>query len=362
MPPFGAMVDLHRQPSVDDTRMANKVAASVAAAARVLATRSPAASAPPGLDILYSTHPSWPYLAPAASPSPLSSASPPPSATTQPKPSMSLDIAVVDSSFNPPTKAHLALGLSPPLASTSPIKRRHYDAHLLLFSTDNADKGKGKKGDASLDQRVYMMTLLAKQVERELHTQQAQPNVAVALVDRPLIFDKSTVVLDTLAAREQQQQQQTPPVRPRPRLHWVVGFDLLYRIFQLKYYPSEDCFDRQCSTFFETEGTSLVCARRDAASFPALSPSSSQDADATQRQEAELLASEKVQRWMQKGSIVMLDLEPTTASLSSTQIREVLRDKRQEAPQKKAELQTMVPPLLVDFLLESGVYVQGADE
>lgn len=267
------------------------------AAARAAAVRNTA-----GVQLIYTSHPAWPRV--GAGP---------------------LDIAVLDSSFNPPSKAHLALLRSPPLLA--PGKQR-YDGHLLLFSTQNADKGAGKPGDASLEQRATMMTLLARDLEH--HT----PNIAVALVDKPLIFDKSTLTRALLHSDV--------------RLHWVVGFDTLYRVFQLKYYPSPAAFRAQCTQFFERERTTFVCARRDPASFPSLAGEAAR--------EDELLRSDSVRPWVQAGCIAMLDIDPAEAALSSTHIRGLLADTTTTAAHKKHALAPLVPPSLVDYLVEAKVY------
>ncbi|KAF8896471.1 hypothetical protein BD779DRAFT_1726717 [Infundibulicybe gibba] len=57
-----------------------------------------------------------------------------------------LRILVLDSSFNPPTRAHLALINSPRPTDRSPdptISDGDYDAKLLLLSVRNADKPLG---------------------------------------------------------------------------------------------------------------------------------------------------------------------------------------------------------------------------
>ena len=77
-----------------------------------------------------------------------------------------LPVAVLDSSFNPPTLAHRALASLP--AASSPT-----GARLLLLSVRNADKVP-HPGDASPVQRVEMMVHLAHEV-----------NAAVGLVDAP---------------------------------------------------------------------------------------------------------------------------------------------------------------------------------
>lgn len=70
---------------------------------------------------------------------------------------------MLDSSFNPPTRAHIAM-LKAPMPSS--FGARAYDAKLLLLSVRNVDKSL-KDGDATYLQRLEMLELLAKELEDE---------------------------------------------------------------------------------------------------------------------------------------------------------------------------------------------------
>lgn len=284
-----------------------------------------------GMRLVYSTRPHWPFAPASSAPDGTAPAS--------------IEIAVLDSSFNPPSRAHLALLLSEPILARP---KRSYDGHLLLFSTQNADKGAGKPGDASLEQRVEMMTLMARHVERIQSAAGRTANVAVGLVDKPLIFAKSTLTRELL--RQQQPDRDTTLTR----LHWVVGFDTLYRVFQPKYYESLHQMHEQCNKFFGHERTTFVCARRDPASYPQLA---SKDAEGEARSEEDkLLASSDVAKWVEQQSIGMLDLESDQAKLSSTSIRSLLKDTSIDDADKKRRLEPLVPPALVEYLVESRIY------
>ncbi|KAJ9477403.1 Nicotinamide mononucleotide adenylyltransferase [Pseudozyma hubeiensis] len=301
------------------------------------AAASAANSNTSGVRLVYSTSSTWPFSSSSSS-------------------SSTINIAVLDSSFNPPSRAHLALLLSQPILARP---KRTYDGHLLLFSTQNADKGSGKPGDASLSQRVEMMTLMAKDVERIQSASGHPANVAVGLVDKPLIFAKSTLTWDLLK-QQQSHDQHTAAAVASPRLHWVVGFDTLYRVFQLKYYPSVQEFQQQCSQFFEQERTTFVCARRDPSSYPQIAADGEEQGgdveEKARREENKLLESEYVAPWVGKGSIGMLDIDPEQAKMSSTRIRELLKDDSVGEDRRRELLRGLVPPSLVEYLIESRVY------
>ncbi|WFD36674.1 nicotinamide-nucleotide adenylyltransferase [Malassezia cuniculi] len=228
---------------------------------------SHAAAAPAApLRVVYATRPRWPGKANAR-------------------------IAVLDSSFNPPTRAHLAL------ATLGVDDRTEFDAHLLIYSVRNADKGFGS--GASLAQRAEMMTCLARDVEDCLKQRSPhhEPNVAVALVDEPLVFAKSTLVHSY--------------VNDSPRLFWVVGSDTLTRVFNPKYYASQDDLAARSERFFGQEGTSMICVDR-----PQQQGSSHDDAI------DDLFAHSAVARaWRDAGRIELRTIGAQEATYSSTKQR-----------------------------------------
>ena len=119
--------------------------------------------------LVYTSHERWPL---------------PP---TQSLPISPLRISVLDSSFNPPTLAHLALANAPHPCSPA----SDYDAKLLLLSVRNADKLL-QEGDATLSQRVEMMSLLATRIHHS--GPGLPPNIAVGLVNEPTFIAKSSTL------------------------------------------------------------------------------------------------------------------------------------------------------------------------
>jgi len=110
-----------------------------------------------------------------------------PLSPTQSLPRSPLHISVLDSSFNPPTLAHLALANAPNPRSPA----SDYDAKLLLLSVRNADKLL-QEGDATLCQRVEMMSLLAARIHH--NNPGSPPNIAVGLINEPTFIAKSSAL------------------------------------------------------------------------------------------------------------------------------------------------------------------------
>lgn len=129
---------------------------------------------------------------------------------------------ILDSSFNPPTKAHLSILSS---ALTSDVVTRHPSPYrvLLLFSTHNADKAPSA---ATFDQRLALMTLLAQ----DLH--QCDPSgrmdIDIGLTTAPYYTDKSSAITASKLPFYQSSMQ---------HVH-LLGYDTLTRFFAAKYYTA----------------------------------------------------------------------------------------------------------------------------
>lgn len=172
------------------------------------------------VELIWAAHPHWP----------LPSSSPPARQQT-------VRISVLDSSFNPPTLAHLALANSKRPRYRNEPDGTDYDAKLLLLSVRNADKTL-KPGDASYLQRLEMMALLGQDVR----TSGEGRNVAIAIIDEPTFAGKSRVLQEYLRTRIQQLAAPTEvstlsPATVSTQLSFIIGMDTLERVFSPRYYP-----------------------------------------------------------------------------------------------------------------------------
>lgn len=144
--------------------------------------------------------------------------------TTQPK-----TLYILDSSFNPPSKAHLTLATSA-LRDHAPSQNGPY-RFLLLFSTHNADKA---PSPASFVQRIAMMTVFAEDLSHHLKTAESNSNhdisdlsIDIGLTTEPYYTDKSVAIAET-----------SPPFYSSRPVHvHLVGYDTLIRFCNPKYYP-----------------------------------------------------------------------------------------------------------------------------
>ncbi|KAF9738529.1 hypothetical protein PMIN06_001684 [Paraphaeosphaeria minitans] len=147
--------------------------------------------------------------------------------TINPSPTQPRTLYILDSSFNPPSRAHLSLA-----TSALNIQKPGEDKParlLLLFSTHNADKA---PSPASFVQRIALMTVFAEDVLRSLQSSSATPedtknvSIDIGLTKEPYYTDKSVAI-----AAEAPEIYASEPIH----VH-LVGYDTLIRFCNPKYY------------------------------------------------------------------------------------------------------------------------------
>ncbi|OQD74143.1 hypothetical protein PENDEC_c012G00907 [Penicillium decumbens] len=139
---------------------------------------------------------------------------------------------VLDSSFNPPTFAHLRIASTALLERLDPSSRL-----LLLLATQNADK---PSKPAPFEDRLAMMELFALDLRSHLATTKANaassepteemqyiPAIDIAVTKKPYFIHKAAEI-------------EACAFYPTPleQVH-LTGYDTLVRILNPKYYPPE---------------------------------------------------------------------------------------------------------------------------
>ncbi|KAM0787953.1 hypothetical protein ACM66B_006157 [Microbotryomycetes sp. NB124-2] len=229
-------------------------------------------------------------------------------------------ICVLDSSFNPPSSAHLALIKHSPWPSTSDGHNRadaadstlqECDARLLILSTNNADKGQASHNDVSV--RLEMMQAVARQLNDDDDNDETTSlplsnslNVAVACTDASTFAAKSHILKKYLS-----DMSHVKEAGLEIRMLFPLGWDTVTRFFAPRYYADpERPIERVMDEFFNKDGSSLACARR--GNVP------SQD-------EIDFLKSGHVKPWRDR--VEMFDLDAQDAKdVSSTRIRQLVKD------------------------------------
>lgn len=144
--------------------------------------------------------------------------------TLNPSPTQPRTLYILDSSFNPPSRAHLSL-------AKSALKRQNPGEEkptrlLLLFSTHNADKA---PSPASFVQRIALMAVFAEDLLTSLKNDDniADVSIDIGLTKEPYYTDKSVAI-----AEEAPEMYASKPIH----VH-LVGYDTLIRFCNPKYYP-----------------------------------------------------------------------------------------------------------------------------
>ncbi|RPD59602.1 Nucleotidylyl transferase [Lentinus tigrinus ALCF2SS1-6] len=311
------------------------------------------------VEMIHTSHPRWPL--------------PPGRAHLLP----TIQISVLDSSFNPPTLAHLALAsilrpspLSPGSSADIPIAAHpstvDFDARLLLLSVRNADK-QLKPGDATYEQRMEMMVLLtqdlARTPSRDLHTAHTTPlesiahesNVAVAIIDEPTFVGKSALLLDFLhkrisdlysgdgiipAPQSLSPRDSTSTQPPSPKLTFLMGTDTIVRFFAARYYASEGAMQTALHRFLSPaeNDSRIICARR-----------VSRGVSREEEEKAETQLPDFVRDVAPADHIAFVDIGEKECAYSSSEVREKIA-KGDES------WRTMVTPRVAAYVEEHRLY------
>ncbi|KAH6674522.1 hypothetical protein B0J14DRAFT_43101 [Halenospora varia] len=125
---------------------------------------------------------------------------------------------VLDSSFNPPTLAHLQIAtnalVQDPLHPESPKRL------ILLLATQNADKA---AKPASFDNRLCMMEILARELLLKFKADE-EIGIDIAITKFPYFAEKAKSIEEEYGEAEQ--------------VH-LIGYDTLTRLLDTKYYPPD---------------------------------------------------------------------------------------------------------------------------
>jgi len=218
-------------------------------------------------------------------------------------------LVVLDSSFNPPTRAHLHMLEC--AATLFDIKRS-----LLLLAKQNADK---PVVGASLVQRIEMMETIAAAAE-------PSGSMLCGVTAHPLFVEKA-IALRALCGG-----------CGGGRAVVLVGFDTWIRIVDPKYYDSGGLDDALRDIFRCVE---VLVASRDPASASNLDPLSAEDQEARVRSLPEDVTN---------GRLHFLHNPPEMADFSSSALRKAV------AAGDGGVTRAMLPECLLQLVEERGLY------
>lgn len=145
-------------------------------------------------------------------------------------------LVVLDSSFNPPTAAHLRMATSAVAGENLPGPVRL----LLVLGVDNADKA---VGPAALEQRLGMMWAFARDVRNGLDGTGSGSSggregvsIDVCLSKQPYFHDKSEAIAASNFYKVDEGEEAAEASNTKTEQVILVGYDTLIRILDPKYY------------------------------------------------------------------------------------------------------------------------------
>lgn len=293
-----------------------------------------------------------------------------------------LNISILDSSFNPPTLAHVALA-NIPLSAAFPCTHNpptteccKFHAKLFLLSVRNADKSL-KPGDANYDHRMNMMGRLTQDVKDDITPGHDDipiaianegrkryyyrgSNTAVALIDEPTFVGKARILLEFFhkrlssktpspdsAIHKSSNDNEASPLNPDwraivPELTFIVGIDTLERLFAPRYYLSEEDMHQRLSQFLSPDGDNcrVICARR-------MTPGSAVPEDERERE-----VIEAAKAFIDTNRIALVDIPDDVRTFSSSETRAaILAD--------SPHWTTMVTSLIAEYITQENLYSQS---
>lgn len=136
---------------------------------------------------------------------------------------------VLDSSFNPPTRAHLRICTSALLHDKSKAQPKRL---LLLLATQNADKA---PKPAAFEQRLAMMSIFAEEMVNGMAADGAREGIVVdvGVTKKARFVDKARVIEECGDYSFVGDEGEKEPIE---QVH-LTGFDTLVRLLDIKYYP-----------------------------------------------------------------------------------------------------------------------------
>lgn len=174
---------------------------------------------------------------------------------------------ILDSSYNPPSRAHMAMARNALLTAQQEIKPHRL---LLLFSTHNADKKDVKP--SQFVNRIAMMVLFAHDLQEELYRERNEGldamEIDVGLTSSPYYTDKSLAIMNAPSTERY-------PLSPT-HVH-LLGYDTVTRFLAPKYYSEYDPPLSAVAPYFEHGHKIRVLLRPNSSSFNTVEGDSVQD-------------------------------------------------------------------------------------
>lgn len=297
---------------------------------------------------------------------------PPTSAPTPNTPILTRTLYVLDSSFNPPSKAHSSLVKAALKSRVSSSEHESSPRVLFLLATVNADK---KPKPADFEDRIVMMTLAAEDLRSSFQSQSASstglkdtdvhlPTIDIGITKLPYFVDKASSI-ESCGVYTSPQRSETAVTE---QIH-LTGFDTLIRIFTPKYYPNhhpplsalEPFLTHHCvRATIRVDPDSPSENLKDAQKTASESSESGFSSAAGQRRYLEDIKNGSLEKkgmkkaWAEKLELVV-DESGEAVGVSSTRVRNAVKAGNWD------EVSELVGPSVGAWIEETGLYLEDTD-
>ncbi|EXJ59169.1 hypothetical protein A1O7_06601 [Cladophialophora yegresii CBS 114405] len=314
---------------------------------------------------------------------------PPTSAPSHGKPIPTRTLYVLDSSFNPPSKAHSSLVKTALRSQRSKSERKGQSQSetprvLFLLATVNADK---KPKPADFEDRIVMMALAAQDLRSTFSSNGPStttsdsasssssdppvgtveaPIIDIGITKQPYFVDKASAIRDSNVYENPDREDGVTE-----QIH-LTGFDTLLRIFTPKYYPKHDPPLSALEPFLEhhrvratirvdpdSPSANLKDAQKTeggsssgAVSSPDFSTPEGQSKYLQGIREGALEQEGMKREWSDRVELVV-DEEGEAQGVSSTKVRDAVKEGNW------AQVRELVGASVGDWIKERGLYLEG---
>ncbi|CZR59580.1 related to cytidylyltransferase family protein [Phialocephala subalpina] len=261
---------------------------------------------------------------------PPSFAHPPTTLPTAPK-----TLYILDSSYNPPTLAHLRIATSALLHDTQPYTSPR--RLLLLLATQNADKA---PKPASFEHRLTMMTIFARDLLSSLpppkESSKKELAIDIGVTKLPYFHDKASSIADSGIYPNETQQ-----------IH-LLGYDTLTRLLSTKYYSPNNL--SILAPFFSSHRVRVTYRPDSSTSYK--SSREEQDRYINDLREGKKEEEGGRREWVTEGRIEMVEgRKEGEEVVSSTRVREAIKNGDREL------LDKLVTSGVKEWVLREGLYL-----
>ncbi|RHZ81051.1 hypothetical protein Glove_126g9 [Diversispora epigaea] len=280
-------------------------------------------------------------------------------------------IAILDSSFNPPTKAHIQLliqsvntitNMYSPQAQGSHEKNNlsssFFDACLLLYATKNVDKILSSSDIGPID-RLLMMENLVEYInvdkDNDNNNNEALQNIAVGIVTHGRFINKTQALHSFFSSLKNSNN-----ISPSNNIsfYFIVGFDTIVRLFDFRYYSN---LRSELSLFFES--SNLICANREG-----FGGKEAEDAFFDSDIVKEIIGKrDAIEGGGEGEKLIRIKLDNEIAKISSTNVRKIVSEEwnknnknnvsyEERMERIKKSIDDMCPKPVIEYIIENELY------